>query len=238
MIPKMSLDEQITMRIFPKCTGISQGPSPTTLNTLSLSTPIHRHFNTNTLSCSTPMPARLQHKYRLFFNTSTHAHPEHQYLLILNTNTWSCSTITRSHVQHKYVCWKREQRCSEQRSICVLKSNPLSLCWTSVYRCSENRCQSVCRKVYIVVLNKCRSAFESVFWKKVFICVLKKCLSVFWRSVYQCSEKERIGVLKTCLSGFWKIVYRCSEKVSIGVNETCEKCENAKNAKMRKMRNM
>ena len=216
MIPKMSLDEQITMRIFPKCTGISQGPSPTTLNTLSLSTPIHRHFNTNTLSCSTPMPARLQHKYRLFFNTSTHAHPEHQYLLILNTNTWSCSKLTRSHVQHKYVCWKRDQRCSEQRSICVLKSNPLSLCWTSVYRCSENKCQSVCRKVCIVVLNKCRSAFESVFWKsvhlcseKVFIGVPKKRLSVFWKRAYRCIENVSIGVLKDCLSVFWKSVYRC-----------------------------
>ncbi len=183
---------------------------------LSLSTPIHRHFNTNTLSCSTPMPARLQHKYRLFFNTSTHAHPEHQYLLILNTNTWSCSTITRSHVQHKYVCWKREQRCSEQRSICVLKSNPLSLCWTSVYRCSENRCQSVCRKVCIVVLNKCRSAFESVFWKsvhlcseKVFIGVPKKRLSVFWKRVYRCTENVSIGVLKNGLSVFWRSVYRC-----------------------------
>ena len=183
---------------------------------LSLSTPIHRHFNTNTLSCSTPMPARLQHKYRLFFNTSTHAHPEHQYLLILNTNTWSCSTITRSHVQHKYVCWKRDQRCSEQRSICVLKSNPLSLCWTSVYRCSENKCQSVCRKVCIVVLNKCRSAFESVFWKsvhlcseKVFIGVPKKRLSVFWKRAYRCTENVSIGVLKDCLSVFWKSVYRC-----------------------------
>ena len=104
-------------------------------NTLSCSTPIHRHFNTNTLSFSMPMPARLHNKYIHIFNTSTRAHPGNQYLLILNTNTWSCSTLTRSHVQHKYVCWKRDQRCSEQRSICVLKSNPLSLCWTSVYRC-------------------------------------------------------------------------------------------------------
>ena len=56
-------------------------------NTLSCSTPIHRHFNTNTLSFSMPMPARLQHKCIHIFNTSTHAHPQHQYLLILNTNT-------------------------------------------------------------------------------------------------------------------------------------------------------
>ena len=237
MIPKMSLESKSRWGSFQNALESARGPR----QPLS----IHSRCQHQFIVISTLIRSPVQHQCPLVCNTNTGSFSTHQHMLILSTNTFSFSTQIHDHVQRSRALMFNTNTCVEKRTSDVLNKG-LSVSWNQIlFPCAEQ----VSIGVQKTGVNRCAEKYVSLSWtsvgrrlnrcfEKVFICVLKKCLSVFRRSVYPCSEKERIGVLKTCLSGFWKIVYRCSEKVSIGVNETCEKCENAKNAKMRKMRNM
>ena len=234
--------------LWPLAHQIAGHPSYTLIfntHTLSFPTQIHFHVQHQFIVISTLTRSPFQCQCPLVCNTNTFTFSTHQHMLILSTNTFSFSTQIHDHVQRSRALMFNTNTCVEKGTSDVLNKG-LSVSWNQIlFPCAEQ----VSIGVQKTSVNRCAEKYVSLSWtsvgrrlnrcfEKVFICVLKKCLSVFRRSVYPCSEKECIGVLKTFLSGFWKMVYRCSEEVSIGVNEKCEKCENAKMRKNAKMRNM
>ncbi len=215
--PKMSLDEQITMRIFPKCIGISQGPSPTTLLKDS-------HCQHQFIVISTLIRSPVQHQCPLVCNTNTGSFSTHQHMLILSTNTFSFSTQIHDHVQRSRALMFNTNTCVEKGTSDVLNKG-LSVSWNQIlFPCAEQVSIGVqktgfnrCAEKYISLswtsvgrrLNRCFEKSVYLCSEKMFIGVLKKRLSVFWKRAYRCTENVSIGVLKDCLSVFWKSVYRC-----------------------------